>query len=283
MRNMASMWYNSSTEIRPRCCQHPGEWPNLSERFSMSIIPLKRCTKCGADKPLSDFGKQPRSLDGYWHVCRLCIRYRKTPNYLDYIAQGLDYCFTCKQWKEAGGFVALSRSVTGRGSRCLDCHRAISRDYNRRNRSKVAQTGNAWRRANRERHLETRRAWRAIPGNAERERARNRAWSKHNMDAIIAIQHKRRALKKANGGTYTARQWKALCARYDNRCLCCGRKRRLSVDHIVPIIKGGANSIDNLQPLCKPCNSRKGSRVIDFRPDKGAALVQASLFEEGNP
>jgi len=34
----------------------------------------------------------------------------------------------------------------------------------------------------------------------------------------------------------------------------------------VPLIKGGSDSIDNLQPLCGYCNSSKGTRVIDYRP-----------------
>ena len=44
------------------------------------------------------------------------------------------------------------------------------------------------------------------------------------------------------------------------RCEYCGRPDRLTVDHIVPISKGGDSRRENLQCLCKPCNSRKGNR-----------------------
>jgi len=30
-------------------------------------------------------------------------------------------------------------------------------------------------------------------------------------------------------------------------------------------IKGGKDEVDNLQPLCKPCNSSKGSKHADYR------------------
>lgn len=46
-----------------------------------------------------------------------------------------------------------------------------------------------------------------------------------------------------------------------NRCVICLSDKRIEVDHITPLSKGGTNSIDNLQPLCKSCNSAKGNRI----------------------
>lgn len=45
------------------------------------------------------------------------------------------------------------------------------------------------------------------------------------------------------------------------RCKTCGVQRELSVDHIHPEIKGGTLDLDNLQTLCRPCNSRKKDRL----------------------
>ena len=55
----------------------------------------------------------------------------------------------------------------------------------------------------------------------------------------------------------------------DDRCLACGEVRKLSVDHVVPLTKGGSCWPDNLQPLCRPCNSSKRDQTIDYRPDQG--------------
>lgn len=44
-------------------------------------------------------------------------------------------------------------------------------------------------------------------------------------------------------------------------CLHCGTTERLSLDHIHPFSLGGPDTFENLQTLCRPCNSRKGARV----------------------
>ena len=42
------------------------------------------------------------------------------------------------------------------------------------------------------------------------------------------------------------------------RCVTCGTHRALSLDHIIPESKGGPSTAENLQTMCRPCNSRKG-------------------------
>lgn len=53
--------------------------------------------------------------------------------------------------------------------------------------------------------------------------------------------------------------------RRDKVCLCCGTDKKLSLDHIIPVNKGGENKISNLQTLCSSCNSRKSDKYKDYR------------------
>lgn len=46
------------------------------------------------------------------------------------------------------------------------------------------------------------------------------------------------------------------------RCINCGTHKSLSIDHIVPVSKGGGNEIKNLQTLCTTCNSSKGNKSM---------------------
>ena len=52
----------------------------------------------------------------------------------------------------------------------------------------------------------------------------------------------------------------AIYARDGYVCLCCGSKSRLTLDHIVPRSKGGADEESNLRTYCRSCNSNKNDR-----------------------
>lgn len=43
-------------------------------------------------------------------------------------------------------------------------------------------------------------------------------------------------------------------------CLFCGAQSDLTIDHRVPLAKGGTNEDSNLQALCRSCNCRKGAK-----------------------
>lgn len=44
-------------------------------------------------------------------------------------------------------------------------------------------------------------------------------------------------------------------------CVTCGTYIRLTVDHKIPVSKGGSDDPSNLQPMCLTCNIRKLNRV----------------------
>lgn len=50
------------------------------------------------------------------------------------------------------------------------------------------------------------------------------------------------------------------------QCQSCGQTHQetgLTIDHIIPLAKGGSNDISNLQTLCQKCNQRKTDKIDD--------------------
>lgn len=61
-------------------------------------------------------------------------------------------------------------------------------------------------------------------------------------------------------------------ARDGFRCLHCGTTEDLSLDHIYPFSLGGPDTEENLQTLCRSCNSRKGNRIQTARSSIAAGV-----------
>jgi len=49
----------------------------------------------------------------------------------------------------------------------------------------------------------------------------------------------------------------------------------MTIDHVVPLSKGGTNYIWNLQPLCRSCNSKR--LAVDFRTPEQIRLFNEAL------
>ena len=76
-------------------------------------------------------------------------------------------------------------------------------------------------------------------------------------------------------GTHTEGRWLGLVAAFQCRCVMCGDSmdaRQIQKDHIVPIYQGGSDGMENLQPLCQPCNASKGAdsfNWVEYRMENG--------------
>ena len=98
----------------------------------------------------------------------------------------------------------------------------------------------------------------------------NQKWRNNpdNREKVLAIRIKSQNkiinfLKTAGFVTKEIRQ--EILERDGNKCLCCGNIEELTIDHIIPISKGGMTNSNNLQTLCRNCNSKKMQQSIDYR------------------
>jgi len=91
-----------------------------------------------------------------------------------------------------------------------------------------------------------------------------------NKEYVSWVKNKRnRLLNSGAVGSHTWGEWQTLKAQYNWICPCCGKKEpeiKLTEDHIIPLSKGGSDNIENVQPLCKSCNSKKYTKIIKYVP-----------------
>ena len=78
--------------------------------------------------------------------------------------------------------------------------------------------------------------------------------------------------KKNAMGSHTDKEFQEKLKKYD-RCPKCDRKwddiplskgsarYKITEDHIIPLMRGGSDDIDNIRPLCYQCNFKKGHSV----------------------
>jgi 5-methylcytosine-specific restriction endonuclease McrA len=54
---------------------------------------------------------------------------------------------------------------------------------------------------------------------------------------------------------------KNVMIRDEFRCVYCGKEKGLTIDHVIPLSRGGKSSFENCVTACKDCNSKKGNKL----------------------
>lgn len=162
---------------------------------------------------------------------------------------------------------------------CRKCHAETVRMWKEKNKDKDKEHQAKWRNENKEKKNLITRIWQSL--NLDKHRMSSRRYYENHKEKVIATNKRyneenpesrrtakfnRRAREESADGKISKREWVELCDKYGNRCLCCGRNDvKLTLDHVVPLVKGGSNTIENAQPLCQSCNSKKHTKTIDYR------------------
>ena len=154
-----------------------------------------------------------------------------------------------------------SRSV-GLDIYCRPCRREIARAFYLKNRESEIRRSAGWNKRNPERVLAN------IAKCRERRREHfnqwTRDWRAKNKDKVKAYdaqkRHKRRAATRNTECKATAKDIHGIFKASNGSCFYCGKVAKLTLDHVIPLSKGGTHSVGNLVAACLPCNMAKGAK-----------------------
>jgi 5-methylcytosine-specific restriction endonuclease McrA len=209
------------------------------------------CTKCSNWQPLTEYYQDRRlRSNAYRSICKTC-------------ADAANITWQKKITEKTNRYARAYRQVHPNRRREPD------RKYYETHLEEIRQRDRQRYHNNKEKALAQRRQYYLAHTDEVQKRARK--WRLRHPDKVRAFGQRRRARKKAAEGFFTDMEWAALKASYDYTCLCCGKREpeiKLTVDHIIPLEKGGSNYINNIQPLCQRCNRAKGTKTTDYRPQR---------------
>ena len=101
-----------------------------------------------------------------------------------------------------------------------------------------------------------------VLNNIEKHKICAKKWRERNREKLRVYSANRRTLERNAEGSHTLEEWEELLKKSNYSCVFCGVKEKITLDHIIPLNKGGTNYISNIQPLCFPCNASKQDKVV---------------------
>ena len=202
----------------------------------------KVCSNCHKKLDIDVFSKHFECSDGHLGQCKFCInekqkiRYKNNPQ---------KYLNRSKKWRKENPEKSNQQRQR----------------WASKNREKSNAIKTKWRINNLEKSNECSKNWRI--NNPEKMNANGRKWRKENYEKWSLINRRNQYKRRLAIGRFTNEEWLRILKKHDNSCAQCGTKEKITIDHIIPISKGGANWANNLQPLCLHCNVKKYNKVIE--------------------
>lgn len=191
-------------------------------------------------------------------------------------------------------------------NRDKEARRAYMKDYHKKwyakNKEKKLAQNRTWQLLNPEKVLQLNREWQRCPARRAYSAKYLKEYRKAEPDRF-RLYESRRANKGQGSSTYyrknKSKVINAVNARRDKTvrvqtketaekvaqllkeqscywCLRCLTDKNFTIDHVIPLVRGGRHIADNLVASCRSCNSSKGAKLLsEWKPRKDLAYVVA--------
>lgn len=245
----------------------------------------KTCKSCGIAKPLNsqNWVICKNCRDGYRGYCRVCANekhkaIRKRNSVVRFFQDEsnpneLKACSKCKNsYPKTKEFFQFSKR-DGFYSQCNVCRKDyVPNELARRKRllrtdedyrKKLHKRQKAFHHKNRDKQLQKQRQYASRPEIADLNRKRARQWQINNPVRLRANIERRRAWKANAEGFFTDEDINRIMQEQNYKCLYCAYdvSKKYTIDHLIPLSRGGTNWPVNIGIACRPCNTKKGAKT----------------------
>ncbi len=213
----------------------------------------KWCRRCDTTKPRAEFHRSRTARDGLTTYCKACMRAYQEANRAHKLATQADWYQRNRERliaAQQARYQANPDAVKQRAAQWRRDHHALALEREAERRA-----------ADRERFRATQRRW--AERNAATKRARSRVWFRAHPHKAAEYQNTRRA-RKLNAPRVERIDRQAIIERDASMCHICGLfvpPDQMSLDHVIPLARGGAHTADNLKVAHRRCNSRKNATL----------------------
>ena len=221
-----------------------------------TIIESQICTTCHIEKLMSEFSCDSGKKTGHATQCKECS-YKKTIIYREKTYQKVSQieeklseidrhkllqtqteCRTCRIMKPLTQFHRQKGSITGYRRQCKTCRKVLEEDYRVNHAADAVIRMDEWRKKNPEQF--------------------------HRL-AIAQVKRHRARKNGAPIVDFTNEQWQEILIIQNYRCVYCPddcqeceqKTHELTQDHLTALSKGGSDTVQNILPACRSCNSKK--------------------------
>jgi hypothetical protein len=211
---------------------------------------MKVCKRCNIEFEDDKFSKCSANKDGLQRWCRECSKKRK------------------KEW-DRENIEHVRKYSTEYHNIHNEYEKLYSKEYRQKNLERCKEYDKNHYQLNKEREKEyaRRRGPYYYLLNKDIIKEKVMKYQANNKDRVRSYKLKNKILRKnklKNGiNDYTTDQWLECIEYFNHKCVYCGIKTNvLTQDHIIPLIKDGGHTKNNIVPSCFSCNSSKNDKDL---------------------
>ena len=155
-------------------------------------------------------------------------------------------CKGCHINKPLTSYGVSNAVKSGKTSRCKECH-------SKRGKARYQKIQDEFKAILRQKRIDNPEHRRNIE---RKSRARNKEKNRPAKNARQSIRN-----RILNGDRFLILD-KELKKIYQSPCFACGSESNQSLDHLIPLSRGGSHSVGNIITLCLSCNTQKHNKTL---------------------